>query len=277
MLQKKNWFTLVILLFVLLAACNQGGPKLGVDVPLRIMPMGDSITEGVCDTEANCNIPFIASPGQGDGVPSCSWSLNPDNPKAIGYRAFLRDKIAAKGLEMTYVGSTSVVEGLSHEGHSAWTITDLDYCVQNGDWLEKGEPNVILLHIGTNDANSARTPDEMAASLQTLLEHIYAKVPATTEVIVAQIIPATKEALPLFVESSTLMNDIITPYNELIPGVVEKLQAQKKHVTLVNMTKAIHSDSELDALMGLHPNPEASERMADVWLAKILEVIGQKP
>ena len=250
---------------------------MGVDTPLRIMPMGDSITEGVCDTEANCNIPFIASPGQGDGVASCSWSLNPDNPKAIGYRAFLRDKIAAKGLEMTYVGSTSVVEGLSHEGHSAWTITDLDYCVQNGEWLEKGQPNVILLHIGTNDAEYARTPDEMAASLQTLLEHIYAKVPATTEVIVAQITPAKKEYLTAFVESGTLLNDIITPYNEKIPGIVEKLQAEKKHVSFVDMNGTIHSDTELDAGWGVHPNPEASERMADVWLAKILEVIGQKP
>ncbi len=178
---------------------------------------------------------------------------------------------------MTYVGSVSVVEGLAHEGHSAWTIADLDYCVQNGDWLEKAQPNIILLHIGTNDANNAGTPEDMATSLQALLEHIYDKLPDTTEIIVAQIIRASTAALPLFVTSNTLLNDIIAPYNQKIPGVVEKLRAENKHVSYVDMTGVIHSDSELDVMVGLHPNPEASERMADVWFAKILEVIGQKP
>lgn len=237
--------------------------------------MGDSITEGVCDTEANCQVIDFKSPTNGDGVAACAWAHNYANPKAVGYRAFLRDKITARGLKMTYVGSVTVVEGLAHEGHSAWTIIDLDYCVQNGDWLEKAQPNVILLHIGGNDANSSRTPEEMAASLQNLLEHIYEKLPETTEVIVAQNIPAAKNAYPLIIPSNTLMNDIITPYNLKIPGVVDTLRAEKKHVSYVDMTGTIHSDSDLDVMMGLHPNAEASERMADVWLAKILEVIGQ--
>jgi lysophospholipase L1-like esterase len=252
--------------------------KLGVDLPVRIMPMGDSITEGVCDTEENCPAPPVfMSPLNGDGVAACSWAHNYYAPKAVGYRVFLRDKITARGFKLNYVGSVTVVEGLAHEGHSGWEIADLDYCVQNGDWLEKAQPNVILLHIGTNDANNSRTPEEMATRLQSLLEHIYDKLPGTTEIIVAQIIRASTTALPYFAKSNILMNDIITPYNQTIPGVVEKLRAENKHVSFVDMTGVIHSDSEVDVMLGLHPNAVASERMADVWLAKILEVIGQKP
>jgi len=94
----------------------------------------------------------------------------------------------------------------------------------------------------------------MAKNLQDLLEHIYAKLPDTTEVIVAQIVSARQ----------SWMNNIIIPYNELIPGVVEKLLAEKKHVSFVDMTGVIHLDSDLDGF-GHHPNVVASERMAQVW------------
>ena len=214
---------------------DPGSALMGVNVPLRIMPLGDSITEGVCDTQDNCKEPSVwMIPTSGDGIDACGWAANPYNPEAVGYRTFLRDMINTRGLDMVYVGSVTVVEGLAHEGHTGWQIQDLDYCVQNGDWLEKAQPNVILLHIGTNDASERRTPEEMAKSLQDLLEHIYVKLPDTTEVIVAQIIPARQ----------SWMNNIIIPYNELIPGVVEKLLAENKHVSFVDMTGVIHSDSE---------------------------------
>jgi lysophospholipase L1-like esterase len=259
----------VLCLVLLLAACRQQeiGPRLGLEVPLRIMPMGDSITEGLCDTQDTCEEPAEwMIPTTGDGVEACGWAANPYNPEAVGYRAFLRDMIAAKGLDMSYVGSVAVVEGLAHEGHTGWQILDLDYCVQNGDWLEKAQPNVILLHIGTNDASEGRAPEEMVQSLLELLQHIYEKVPATTEVIVAQIIPARQ----------SWMKSVITPYNELIPGVVDELVAEGKHVSYVDMTGVILSDSDLDRF-GHHPNAVASERMAQVWYAKILDIIGQNP
>jgi hypothetical protein len=72
------------------------------------------------------------------------------------------------------------------------------------------------------------------------------------------------------------MNRVIIPYNQLIPGVVDKLVAEGKHVSYVDMTGVIRSDSDLDTF-GVHPNLEASERMAQVWYAKILDLIGQKP
>lgn len=243
---------------------------LGVDIPLRIMPMGDSITEGVCDTQDTCKEPSEwMIPTRGDGVEACGWAANPYNPEAIGYRAYLRDMIVTKGLIMNYVGSVTVAEGLAHEGHTGWQIEDLDYCVQNSDWLEKAQPNVILLHIGTNDASGGKTPEMMAENLQALLEHIYDRMPNTTEVIVAQIIPAK--------QSSTRLNRIITSYNELIPDVVEKLCTENLHVSYVDMTGVIHSDSDLDKFFGQHPNLEASERMAQVWYVKILEVFELKP
>lgn len=274
---KKTSLPLLSLLLVLLAACSPAAPapRLGVDAPLRIMPLGDSITEGLCDTPENCmsNLVFM-SPSRGDGLAACQWSASKYLPNLSGYRAFLKDRLLARGLKMSYVGSVATREGLAHEGHAAWTIADLDFCVQHGGWLESAQPNLILLHIGTNDASYGRTPDEMAQSLQDLLEDIYRKVPASTEVIVAQILPARRLATPQFAGANLSLNEIIAPYNQRIPAVVRALQAEQKYVTFVDMTPAVQSDSDLDSI-GIHPNPAASRRMAEIWYGQILKVIGE--
>jgi lysophospholipase L1-like esterase len=276
--QYRNFCLVVSGIMLVLAACtttSTPSTRLGTDVPVRIMPMGDSITEGLCDAPENCNTPDVKSPSDGSGIAACSWALNYDNPKALGYRAFLRDKLIAKGFQATYVGSVSVVNGLAHEGHSAWTISDLDYCVQNADWLQKAQPQIILLHIGTNDGKSSETLDIMVADLNQLLKHIYDKLPATTEVIVAQVIPARKDVYRDTKDTSrVLLNDFLAPYNAKIPGVVDEIRASGKHVSYVNMSGVIQSDTDFDG-MGLHPNKVASERMADVWLGKIVEILEQ--
>jgi lysophospholipase L1-like esterase len=271
--QYRNICLVVSGIMLVLAACTTTSTppnRLGIDVPVRIMPMGDSITEGVCDAPENCNIPDIKAPSDGSGIAACSWALNYDNPKALGYRAFLRDKLIAKGFKATYVGSVSVVDGLAHEGHTAWSISDLDYCVQNGDWLQKAQPQIILLHIGTNDARNSQALGKMVADLNQLLKHIYDTLPATTEIIVAQVTPARKDVQ----SSKALLNELLAPYNAKIPGIVDELRASGKHVSYVNMSGVIQSDADFDD-MGLHPNKAASERMADVWLGKIVEVLEQ--
>lgn len=259
---------------LMLASCAAPLPRLGVDIPVRIMPLGDSITEGLCDTLTTCYIPEIKTPTGGYGLDSCSWSLSPVNEEAVGYRAFLRDKLSAAGIKTTFIGSVSVVEGLAHEGHSGWTIKDLDYCVQNAEWLEQAKPDVILLHIGTNDMGWAHKPDQMAADLRLLLEHIYAHLPKSTHVIVAQVIKANSGFRTGIVALPEPANDTLAKYNALIPGVVAEFQAAENKVSLVDMWGVIQSDADLDA-MGLHPNEVASERMADIWLAKIVEILGK--
>jgi len=251
--------------------------KLGIDIPVRIMPMGDSITEGVCDSAENCNAPGMYTPisGDGYGLNACSWNLNQVNPKVVSYRASLREKLLDIGLKFTYVGSISVTEGLAHEGHSAFTISDLDFCVQNAGWLQEAQPNMILLHIGTNDAGWDHTPDKIAADLSQLLEHIYDQLPETTYVIVAQVIPLNSELREGFVKLSTLGNELLAQYNAKIPAVVDQFHKEGKNVFYVDMWGAVQSDSDL--YDGVHPIPAALERMADIWFNKIVEILTRKP
>ena len=48
-----------------------------------------------------------------------------------------------------------------------------------------------------------------------------------------------------------------------------------KHVSYVSMSNVIRSNADYDAF-GIHPNKIASERMADAWLGKIIEIL-EKP
>ena len=250
-------------------------PKLGVDVPVRIMPLGDSITEGVCDRPDTCNVPMIQTPGTGYGIQSCSFNLNLYNRAARGYREFLFDKLIEAGVDMTYVGSVQVNEGLAHEGHSAFRTSDIDYCIQNAGWLEQAKPDMILLHVGSADAGDGGIPANASlAALRFILTHIYQRSPESTEVILAQVIPAREDSHVNFDPSKPLVNDVLTEYNAGIPAVVEEFRAMGKHVSLVDMREAIQSIDDYDE-MGRHPNVVASERMAQVWFEKIMEIVGQ--
>jgi lysophospholipase L1-like esterase len=260
----------IAIIFLLGFSACQAKPKLGIDIPVRIMPMGDSITEGMCDSAENCHAEQIQSPTSGQGVDACGWSVNPLNPNETSYRAFLRDKLLSNKIQMTYVGSVTVSENLAHEGHAGWTVDDLDFCVQNSDWLDTAQPDMILLHIGTNDLAWSMTPGSTDSDLVMLIEHIYARLPNTTYLLIAQILPInsqTNSNLPI----PTLANDLIAKYNAQIPNIVDHYQEKGYNVFSVDMAGVIQSDADL--YDGVHPTPAAFQRMADAWYARIVEVL----
>ena len=109
-----------------LAACFAwgGNPR------LRIMPLGDSITEGV----------------PGDGV-ECG-----------GYRAPLYKLLTADGYTVDFVGTNTVrpgdlVDEVQHEGHGGWRISHASVGLYEhlyGWFAQIDAPHIVLLHIGTN-------------------------------------------------------------------------------------------------------------------------------
>ena len=125
---------------------------------VRVMPLGDSITDGT-------------------QVPG-------------GYRIGLWQRMAAAGYRVDYVGSQfngpASLGDHDHEGHPGWRIDQIDANITG--WLRATTPHTVLLHIGTNDVlqsyNLATAPNR----LSTLIDHITVTSPST-EVFVATIIP----------------------------------------------------------------------------------------
>jgi lysophospholipase L1-like esterase len=132
-----------------IGATSDPSVSLGATTPLKIMPLGDSITDGY-------NIPG-------------------------GYRIDLEDDLAARGISFDFVGSLSngptSLEDRNHEGHSGWRIDELRAYIDG--WIAASQPDVVLLLIGSNDVAQnfqvATAPERLAG----LIDRIHELRPAT--------------------------------------------------------------------------------------------------
>jgi lysophospholipase L1-like esterase len=210
---------------------GSGGGSTGFDPcpantqPCKILPLGDSITDGI-------------------GFSG-------------GYRVELFRKAHTDKKNITFVGGSmngpSMVDGVtfpkSHEGHSGWTIAQIDGIVPSP--ALNPDPHIVLLHIGTNDmvqgANGA--PDR----LKTLIGQIVADLPNSL-LVVSNIIPLSSGS------------GAVNTYNAAVPGVVKSFSDMGKHVLFVDQFKGFPT-SELGD--GVHPNQAGYTRMAGVWYEAI--------
>jgi lysophospholipase L1-like esterase len=154
-----------VLLAAAVAAAMVAGVVAGVGTAsaesnggVRVMPLGDSITEGT-------------------QVPG-------------GYRIGLWQRFTSGGYRVDFVGSQfngpSSLGDHDHEGHPGWRIDQIDASIVG--WLNTYQPHTVLLHIGTNDILQNFNVSGAPGRLSTLIDHITATVP-NAEVFVAQIIP----------------------------------------------------------------------------------------
>jgi lysophospholipase L1-like esterase len=206
----------------------------------KIMPFGDSITDG-----------YLAQRG--------------------GYRIPLFARAVREGKHLTFVGSAQngpdMVEGVAfprhHEGHSAFTIDDEPSVPRQGidqfvaTSIPAYHPDVVLLMIGTNDVDNSLDLPNVPQRLGALIDSIIA-LDAHTLIVVAQITPTMQDPL----------NARIQTYNAAIPGVVKGRLDAGKHVLLVDMYDAFVADKSYKTTLlydRLHPNIAGFEKMADTW------------
>ncbi len=118
--------------------------------PLKIMPLGDSITFGEGSLTSN------------------------------SYRIDLQNRLEAAGLDVDFVGSqragAPATADLDNEGHPGWTIEKI--AAELTGWLTTYRPDVVLLMIGTNDMNRNIDVANAPARLAALIDQIHATVPA---------------------------------------------------------------------------------------------------
>ncbi|BBH68399.1 lipase [Actinoplanes sp. OR16] len=124
----------------------------------RVMPLGDSITEGT-------------------QVPG-------------GYRIGLWQRAAAAGYRVDLVGSQfngpAALGDHDHEGHPGWRIDQIDANIAG--WLRTTTPRTVLLHIGTNDILQNYNVGGAPGRLSALLDRIKAAA-GSADVFVATLIP----------------------------------------------------------------------------------------
>lgn len=112
--------------------------------PVRIMPLGDSITAGV-------------------GVPD-----------RAGYREELFDELHRLGHDIDFVGPQKALGqragDADHAGYPGWRIEMIDAHIS--EWIPPASPDWVLLHIGTNNMYADSDAQAAPRLLETLVENI---------------------------------------------------------------------------------------------------------
>ncbi|MFI1188194.1 FG-GAP-like repeat-containing protein [Streptomyces californicus] len=202
-------------------------PLPGWTVPrLAVMPLGDSITEGAGSTTRS------------------------------SYRAALWNKLGGHASTLDFVGSLQHGElpDRDHEGHSGWRIDQLQANIAT--WLPAARPNVVLLHIGTNDMNRNYEVATAPARLGALIDQIVTAAPNMT-VIVSSLVPSTTPEVQARVAA----------FNARIPGLVKERRDRGYKVGFVDMASVTAADLN----DSLHPNNNGYLKMADVFYGGIAQ------
>ena len=222
---------------------------------LIIWPLGDSITDG------------FQVPG--------------------GYRTKLYEDLTNANISFAFVGSQtdnpsavlSAAGQINHEGHSGYRTDQIYNNLKGNDgssgnnggyWINGGNgtgrsaisPDIVLLHIGTNDRTQGETPQTMYYKLVLLLHDLKTYLP-DAKVFVASLIPRT--------DNATYETDQQT-YNTMIPALVASIGT---NFHFVDMHSVVTPVEVAGGNSGVHPNQAGYDAMGDAWFNAIQTQQGQ--
>jgi lysophospholipase L1-like esterase len=217
-------------------------PALSATAPVKIMPLGDSITAG----------------------PGC-------------WRAMLWNQLQTTGYtNIDFVGTQSDGGGCNpgysydwdHEGHGGYSATMIADDNFLPGWLSATNPDVVLVHLGTNDMwGHYITLDQKLTAFTTLVGQMRANNPRM-KIIVAQIIPMSASAC------STCPADIVE-FNNALPAWAAGLTTAQSPITLVDQWTGFNADT--DTVDGVHPTNAGFQKMANRWYPAVVQALGGTP
>jgi len=201
----------------------------GTSRALRIMPLGDSITQG--DSEHDT------------------------------YRRPLWKTLESEGYAVDFVGSSQTNHrgdppssdfDRDHEGHWGWRVDEI--LERLDGWLDAHEPDVILVHLGSNDVFQGQSIGETVEELRSLIGIVRVARPEAT-ILLAQIIPT---AMPV-------ANRGIRDLNARIAELAAE------DVIIVDQFTGFDAASQ--TYDGVHPNPDGEIHLSDRWLGVLKELL----
>ncbi|MER5637104.1 FG-GAP-like repeat-containing protein [Kitasatospora sp. NPDC002227] len=149
--------------------------------PLKVMPLGDSITAG-------------SGSATGSSYRAPLWNL------VAGQSRYSVDFVGS--------GNSGALPDTDNEGHSGYLIDQISAGIDG--WMAAAQPDVVLLHIGINDMDRSTDKAHASDRLAALLDRINADRPGTT-VLVQGLIPTTGGL-------EALSQDFNAKVKALIPG-----------------------------------------------------------
>lgn len=218
-------------------------------VPIRILPLGDSITQ-------------------------CGATRG-------SYRYYLWIKLVETGIDFDFVGSLNSSGGIKpdrpayydrsfdpdHEGHPGWSADHILHGLPGNksqklsEWLKAYTPDIALVHLGSNDAGHSESTTGTASELKQIIQVLRDDNPNVI-VLLAKLIPSA--------HSPT--NVRIDELNERMDAIAKEMSAAASPVIVVDQSSGF--DAETDTYDGTHPNMSGERKMADKWFEALKGVFG---
>ena len=195
---------------------------------VKLMPLGDSITESTT------------------GLSS--------------YRYYLWHLLVSNGYHVDFVGSEHGVGGgppansdfdKDHEGHSGWRADEILSHIQA--WAAAASPDVVLLHIGTNDLRQGQSVASTVTDIGGIIETLRTVNPRI-RILVAQLIPRAGDSF-------------ISSLNAALPALAAAKDRPQSPIVLVDQYTGFDPSSM--TYDGTHPNDIGDSRMAERWFGKL--------
>ncbi|KAK2754571.1 hypothetical protein FQN54_006972 [Arachnomyces sp. PD_36] len=204
--------------------------------PVKIMALGDSIT----------------------GSPGCWRALLWQQLQDAGItNTDFVGSLAGQGCGFTYDGE--------NEGHGGFLATNIASENQLPAWLEGAQPDIVMMHLGTNDVWSNLGADAIIDAFTTLVDQMRENNPAMT-ILVAQIIPMSPDGCTTCGEGVTELNDAVAKW-------APTLSTAESNITVVDCFTGF--DTKTDTGDGVHPNDAGNEKLADSWYKPLAAAIQQ--
>ncbi len=251
MTARKRLGACILLLFGWLICGGTRAAEAGP--PIRIMPLGDSITY---DSRA------------GDTRPAS---------ERTGYRQELWYSLQDSGYSVDFVGSLQAGWAVlppfdpDNEGHPGWRDDEIAADVYG--WLEENPADIVLLHIGTNGL------DTNPADVENILNEIdryEANYGVSITVFLARIIdrvPNNPTTTDFNNNVAAMASDRVTnPANPAYPDRIAMVDMEDGAglVYSIDTTPPYSGDMYDD----LHPNVSGYRKMADAWFQSLTARLG---
>ncbi|MBX0334108.1 SGNH/GDSL hydrolase family protein [Pontibacter sp. HSC-14F20] len=226
---------------------------------LRIMPLGNSITQGgevnpsyryelwKMLVDAGLKFEFV-------GSMDTNWYREAPNTEHGA-------DVASPVMGETYKGQTFTNK---HEGHWGWATTDLLNGYENptqykrdkgklSDWLKGYTPDVVMMHLGTNDMIHSEPTDGTINRIEEIIGQLRADN-ENVAILLAKITPIPEQYANI---------DSTQYFVSLLPALASRLSTQKSPIIVVDVNSGYNPATyTYDAL---HPNTVGEKFIAKRW------------
>ncbi|KAJ3046444.1 hypothetical protein HK097_000854 [Rhizophlyctis rosea] len=212
--------------------CTATATPRASNAPIRVMALGDSIT----------------------GSPGC-------------WRAYLWQKLNQAGLS-SMVDFVGTLKGQGcpnvpsydgeNEGHGGFLVTNVARDGSLINWLCSTFPDVVMMHFGTNDVWSSKSPAVILDAFTTLVNQMRANNP-NVQIIVAQI-------LPMNPTGCADCNSRVIAFNAAIPAWIEKTSTSRSPIVIVDQFSGF--DTGANTGDGVHPNDSGNVKVGNSYFAR---------